>query len=437
MSASPTSSNSAQTVYLTESTGTKIVRNIVRTIVVFVALLFILSIFVPVDEVTKARGEIVPVGNVQRIQTLDGGLIEQLLVEEGQAVKAGDVIARFEPTGAKAELAAAITRRGALEASSIRLQAFLDGKEPDFTALEVDFPRIVAEQRRALLASAELATADAAVLTQRVSETRAEIAGVETELPVAERQQKISAEALAREKNAVDRGVISRVEYEAKVQEEAGYARQLADLRGKLVVLKEKLSEMEKALTQGRGKSQSDARDQRAEVVAKLREANDQIANLQRRVERTTLLASVDGYINSVPESKSGAVIQPGGIVCEIVPLSANFILKAKVMPKDIGFLQRAQPAVVKVDAFDYSRYGSLPGALKDISPTTIAGREGTPYFEVRVALNRSQYDVSGRVLSVSAGMTGEADIRTGRKTVFQYLWKPVFTTFKSAFSER
>jgi membrane fusion protein, adhesin transport system len=91
----------------------------------------------------------------------------------------------------------------------------------------------------------------------------------------------------------------------------------------------------------------------------------------------------------------------------------------------------------VKVDAFDYSRYGSLPGDVSEISPTTIRPREGEPFYEARISLERSQFEIHSQVLSVSSGMTGEADIRTGRKTVFQYMWKPVFTTFKTAFSER
>lgn len=424
-------------VFLTASPGTRWIRGIVRAIVVFVVLILVLSMLVPVDEVVKARGEVVPVGDVQLVQTIDGGMIQEILVEEGQAVKAGDVIARFEPTGVKADLGSAMARRAALAATAIRLEAFIEKKEPDFSVWEPDFPRIVASQREALAAARAALDRGRDILAQRVNEAREEIAGTASEIPVVERQQKTAAQAVARLKSAVEKGSISRNEYDARLQEEAGYARQLADLRGRLAVAREKLTEAEQALEEVDEKAASEARNQRIEAIAKLRETEEELANLNRRVERTTLLAPVDGFVTSLPETDFGAVIQAGGVVAQIVPATTEFLFKAKVPPKDIGFVQMDDTAVVKIDAFDYSRYGSLPGQVSAISPTTIVNREGTPFFEVRIQLGKSQFQIPGRLLSVSSGMTGEADIRTGRKTVFQYLWKPVFTTFQTAFTER
>ena len=431
------SSTSHQTVFLTEPRGTIIVRHALRMVVFFVALFFILSIFVQVDEVTKVRGDVEPFSNVQTVQSLDGGLIEEVLVEEGQKVKAGDVIAHFEPTGAKAELGAAAAALAALKATQLRLEAFSMNKRLDLSELAADFPNIVAQQIQALDAAVKLRASNEDVLKQRVNETREELVANEGEIPIAEAQLKTAQDELTRLDNATRTGAISKSEYYQHLQEVATYSRDVTTLHGKTSILKAKLAETERELAQVDDKARSEAREQLAEVAAKLSAANEQLANLQKRVERTTLLAPVDGYVTSLPETRRGAVVQPGGIVAEIVPLSAKFIFKVKIAPKDIGFVRLEQPAVVKIDAFDYSRYGSLVGDVSEISPTTIRTREGEPFYEARISLERSQFEVRHQVLSVSSAMTGEADIRTGRKTVFQYLWKPVFTTFKTAFSER
>lgn len=431
------SASSHQTVFLTEPRGTIIVRHALRMVVFFVALFFILSIFIQVDEVTKVRGDVEPFSNVQTVQSLDGGLIEEVLVEEGQKVKAGDVIARFDPTGAKAELGAAAATVAALKATQLRLEAFSMNKPLDLSELAADFPNIVAQQIRALDAANKLRKSDEDVLKQRVNETREELAANEGEIPVAESQLKTAQDELTRLENATRTGVISKSEYDQHLQEVATLTRDVSTLHGRNSILKSKLAETEGELAQVDDKARSEAREQLAEVAGKLSAANEQVANLQKRMERTTLLAPVDGYVTSLPETRRGAVVQPGGTVAEIVPLSAKFIFKVQIAPKDIGFVRLEQPAVVKVDAFDYSRYGSLLGDVSEISPTTIRPREGEPFYEARISLERSRFEIHNQLLSVSSGMTGEADIRTGRKTVFEYLWKPVFTTFKTAFTER
>lgn len=428
---------SQQTVFLTESRGTIIVRNALRLVVAFVALAFVLSTVIPVDEVTKVRGEVVPLGNVQTVQSLDGGLIEEVLVEEGQKVNAGDVIAHFEPTGARAELGAAQAARAALRATQLRLEAFSKGEPMDLSDLEANFPNIVAQQVQALDAAIKLRGSNEDVLEQRVAETREELAANEKEIPIAESQLKTAKDALQLMEKAVNQGAISRTEYNQRLQEVATYSRDVSTLRGRNSVLKAKLTESERELAQVDDKSRSETREQLAEVAAKLRAADEQLASLKKRVERTALLAPVEGYVTSLPETRKGAVVQPGGIVAELVPISAEFIFKVQIPPKDIGFVRLEQPAVVKIDAFDYSRYGSLPGMVFGISPTTIVNREGVPFYEARISLERSQFEINDQMLTVSSGMTGEADIRTGRKTVFQYMWKPVFTTFTTAFSER
>jgi membrane fusion protein, adhesin transport system len=159
-------------------------------------------------------------------------------------------------------------------------------------------------------------------------------------------------------------------------------------------------------------------------------------AAYQSRSADIEVKAPVDGVVQKISETPIGTVIPPGGTVCEIVP-AGGVLIQARVSPRDIGFVRLDQDAIVKSDAFDYSRYGSIPGKVVRIAPSSTVGGPGqTPYFQVEIEMARPNVGTNEAHV-VTPGMTGEATILTGEKTIFQYLLKPIYTTLDTAMRER
>jgi HlyD family secretion protein len=232
-------------------------------------------------------------------------------------------------------------------------------------------------------------------------------------------------------------GVISDVQFLENQQKLDSYIRELKGLEGKEKVLAETLKNLDDLWAQKQAELFSETREKLTEAQAELLVFEARLRASSSQVAQTTIHAPVDGIIQSVPSELSGSVIEPGGVVAVIVPSTATAILETKLSPRDIGFVTVGQPARIKIDAFDYSRYGALDGIVQKISPTTDSDERGGVYYKVQIAIDTPYFgnDPSGQALI--PGMTGEADIVTGDKTIFQYLWKPVFTNVSSAFGER
>jgi HlyD family type I secretion membrane fusion protein len=183
-------------------------------------------------------------------------------------------------------------------------------------------------------------------------------------------------------------------------------------------------------------KSAADARNQRSELMVQMDELKATQAAYQSRSADIDVKAPLDGTVQKISETPIGTVIPPGGTVCEIVP-TGGVLIQARVSPRDIGFVQLDQKAIVKSDAFDYSRYGSIPGKVLRIAPSSTVGGPGqAPYFVVEIQLERPNVGADVEHV-VTPGMTGEATILTGQKTIFQYLLKPIYTTMDTAMRER
>jgi HlyD family secretion protein/adhesin transport system membrane fusion protein len=181
----------------------------------------------------------------------------------------------------------------------------------------------------------------------------------------------------------------------------------------------------------------AEAYEKRAAGSGELRQVEEELAALKERVAETVVRSPVSGTVQSVPKTRVGEVIEPGGKVAEIVPGDEGLHLVVRLAPRDVGFVHQGQPAKIKIDAFDYSRYGALDGTVERVSPTTFVDERGVAYYEIDVGLDRSYFGDDPEQYALVPGMTGEADIKTGDKTVFQYMWKPVYTNLDLAFTER
>jgi membrane fusion protein, adhesin transport system len=413
------------------------VRNLLIGIVALVALLVGLSLVVKVEEVARARGEFLPVQRLQVIQTAEGGLLEAILVRNDERVTKGQVLAKFRATDLLRDLELTDVRMGRLEIEVERLGAFADGRDPNFDKYRAKFGAMVQEaldlhKQQMLRLQRDMEQKDHAIV-----EVKTALSAAEQKIPAAKSSLRATLELQERTREGARIGVIARNRV-AQVEEQAAQAeRTYIELVTSLDELKARIRSVEAERASLIAKAAGDARNERAERIEQLSEANVTLTALRSRSQDIEVKAPINGIVHKVSETPIGTVIAAGGTVCEIVPTDGGVLMQARVTPRDIGFVHVGQKALVKADAFDYGRFGAIQGKVARISPSSTTTQPNQePYFAVEIELDRD-YVGSDKTHAVTPGMTGEVSILTGEKTIFQYLLKPIYTTLDSALRER
>ncbi|MEJ2310348.1 MAG: HlyD family type I secretion periplasmic adaptor subunit [Gammaproteobacteria bacterium] len=412
-----------------------------RAVLLLIALLVIAflawSFIAKVEELAKARGEIKPVARVQQLQTQEGGILAELMVERDDFVEEGQVIARFISTNLDKDKAQAEIRRAALQISLERWGAVAEFTEPDFSAWRESYPVLVAEANALYQNQLMLNQARVDVRKEKLDQLKAQLEGLERELPSAEQEVASLREILERDSQAAETGLVSAIQVAEAKSRVASAEKELKAIESRIAETNNGIDGALSEIEQVTDEIIQEARTERSKLIEQVDELTAELDALNTRQGRREIVATVDGYIQNVPETKAGAVLQPGGIVAEIVPSEGGVIMEAMVTPRDIGFLRQGQKAIVKIDAFDFSRFGSVSGKVLRISPTAFKNeRDGSSFYKVDIELEK-QHMGSDEGRRLMPGMTAEADIVTGEKTVFQYIAKPVFIGLDTAFSER
>lgn len=352
-----------------------------------------------IDEITRAQGSVIASSRTQLIQSQEGGTLEEMLVREGDVVEPRQVLARLEKTRAQTSFLEARAKSASLMATMARLQAEVFGGMPQFPRALNDYPDL-RENQLALLAKRR------AALQQETEALQNMVALVKQELDM--------------NLPLVATGDVSQTEV-LRLQ------RQMADLNAQIA--------------NKRNKHFQDAQAELSKVQEDLLGVEQTLAQRREVFEQTELRAPVRGVVKNVRITTLGGVIRPGEEVMQIVPLEDDLLIEAKLRPSDIAFIKAGLEATVKIDAYDYTIYGDLPGKLDFISADTLTEdlRQGEePYYRVRVRTTGRKF--SGRpdaVLEILPGMTATVEVKTGRKTVLQYLTKPVIKTISESMGER
>lgn len=402
-------------------------------VVLFVAW----TMLTQVDEIAKAKGSVIPEGERQVLQSELGGKLKKVYVKRGQLVEVGDPIVEFDSTYQSTALDELESQQASLILGIERMSALIEEREPDFTQYAVAYPNVVSEQQAQLAATKALWSRKKAVLEKESERIAEELRGVNREIPAERRQLNSSQEELKILEQGRAKGNISKIRVLEMRQKIGSIEAELEQAKGKKAVLLKQAESNQTKIDQLHAENILEIRKEKSKAVSDLSALNARVRSGQAKVTGTLLLAPVKGLIQSLPTTHNGSVIQPGGTVAEIVPVEGRAAFKAKLSPRDIGFVSVGQAARVKIDAFDYSRFGALNGTVTEISPTTSQTERGEIYYDVVIEVDRGYFRNDPERFAILPGMTGEVDITTGEKTVFQYLWKPIYTNVSRAFGER
>lgn len=341
-----------------------------------------------VDEVVRGEGRVVPTSRLQVIQSLEGGILAEMKVAEGDVVEAGQALALLDDTRYSASVLEAKSQVNALMAAIARLEAEVLGRD------RIAFPADIADE--------------AAILASEQSLFRARRQNLDASLGALKAETSFAQEQLALIQPLAARRVVSEVEV-LRLQKE------IATLTGRQAEVRN--TYMQEAYTELANK--------KAELAAQ-----SQILNQRRdQLERTELVAPLRARVNSVLISTRGGVVQPGESVMELTPLDDQLMVEARILPKDVAFLREGMTARVKITAYDYTIYGDLPAIVQQVSEDTI--EEKTPrgpvsYYSVKVKMERSHLTSNGIDMPVRPGMVAEVDIKAGNRSVLSYLLKPI-----------
>ncbi len=410
-------------------------RALLRLAAWLVLLLLVWAALAEVDEVTRGEGKVVPTSQLQVIQSVDGGVVEEILVREGQVVEAGQLLLRVDPTRFQSNLGESRASQHALQAKALRLKALTRGSAFNPSAeLERDAPDIVAHERRLYESRREEMAAQVSMAQNQLSQRRQELNEARARKVQAQRGMELLQKELNATRPLVRTGAVSEVEI-------LRLERDLARLRGERDQADAQGSRVQAAIAEAQRKVdevQLSARNQMSaelsETMSKLSALNEGGRALADKVAKAEIKSPLRGTVKRLLVNTVGGVVQPGKEVVEVVPLDEALILEAQIAPRDIAFLRPGLGAMVKFTAYDFAIYGGLDAVVENIGADSVVDQKGNAFYLVRL---RTRKAALGENLPIIPGMVAQVDIMTGKKSVLSYLLKPVLRAKANAFSER
>lgn len=367
-------------------------------LILLVAFLFWANYF-ELDESVRAQGQVIPSSRTQIIQVADGGVLDQLNVEEGQVVEAGEVLASLEKDRARAGVSEIQARLANLEIARLRAGAEAEASRLDFGDYRTSHRAMVLAQR--------------ALYVQNQKALEDEVGSLKKSLSLAESELSILQELLKTGDVAklnvvrVERDV---VDLRAKIQD--SYNRRVTEARTEIAQIEDELARNQHRL-------------------------NEQLSVL----EHTDIIAPLDGVVKYLRINTLGGVLRSGDELMQISPTGGGYVIEAKIAPADIGRLELDLPANVRLDAFDYSIYGSMKGSLIYLSSDTLSERGAddrtNTYYRAHIEVPAEQVNPKLSTDLLKPGMTALIDVQTGKRTVLEFIAKPILRAFSGALSQR
>ncbi|MGZ2257469.1 HlyD family type I secretion periplasmic adaptor subunit [Roseobacter sp. A03A-229] len=392
-----------------------------------------------IEETARATGRVIPSQQVQVVQSLEGGIVRDITVAEGDIVAPGDVLMQIDDTRFAAERGELREREAAVLAESARLRAEAQFAE-DLTfedALRARAPLAVAAEQEVFLSRREQLTRELQVLQAQLLQRRGELEEIKAQRARTEGIIAPLRAEIALTQDMFERGLVPQIEL-LRLQS------RLAELSGDLAVgraseprLHAAIVGAENQIDAARSAYALSARQRLAALQLELAVVQETLRSADDRVTRAQLRAPVRGTINRINATTIGAVVQPGAALVEIVPIDDSLLIEADLGPRDIAFVSPGEPASVKISAYDYLVYGALDGEVVRIGADTISSDEGGEFFRVIVRTEKSHLGTEDKPLPITPGMIASVDIQTGERTVLSYLAKPILRAQAEALRER
>jgi HlyD family secretion protein/adhesin transport system membrane fusion protein len=403
-----------------------------RTVLVLAGIALLWAGLAPIRELSIARGQLTPVSQVRPVQHLEGGIVEEILAAQGQLVEKDQPLMRLRAATAESEHAALQVRALNLQLQKERVDALIAGRPADFGAFAGASPALVAEYEQAYRLRLEHRQKERRLLLARMAQRQAEVSALQAEIAIQRRLMEIQRQQLDARRQLVTGGSISTKQV---LETETAFEQArvlLQGSEGKHAAAREALREAEAALAEADALAQKQWSEELAKASSELIEVRETVRKHADRVERLVVRAPARGSVQHVLQRSPGEVVRPGETIAQIVPIGEALVAEVHVKTEDIAAIKVGNPAEIKVTAYDFSKYGKIKGEVISISPTTLELEDKRSYYKVLI-----RPETPGSAWKLQPGMTVEADIISGKRSLLQYLLKPIYRGIDVGFSER
>jgi adhesin transport system membrane fusion protein len=410
-------------------------RGLLYGMLFIVVALVVWAGFAPIDEVARGQGKVIPSSHTQIVQSFDGGVVQDILVKEGQVVEKGALLMRIDPTRFISSFRENRAQFLTLKARAARLQALVTGEPLTIPKLVQDKePRVATNETILYESNISELEQKLSQARQQLTQRREELNEIEARLTQATRAYELSSRELTVTRPLLGSGAISEVEILRLERDASNAEGEMQQATAQKARIKSAIAEAQNKIKEVNLAAKNDWRSQFSETLAKLSSLSEASTGLADRLKYAEIRAPVRGTVQRLFINTQGGVVQPGSEVLEMTPLDDQLLIEAKIPPQDIAFLHPGQPAMVKLTAYDFTVYGGLQGELEHISADTITDDQDQTYYLVRVRTKKSGFD---ETLPIIPGMTAQVDIITGKKTILAYLLKPILRAKQNALTER
>ena len=411
-------------------------RLVLRVTAIAIGLFVIWAAIARLDEVTRGDGKVIPSKQLQVLQSIDGGLVSEILVHEGDVVEANQLLIKIDETRFASSLGENRAQYLSLQAKSARLKAMTEGKpfEPPPEVVK-EAPEIVAQEQQYYEAKRSEMEAAISIARQQLSQRQQELNEAQARRNQAAQGYELTSKELAVTRPLINSGAVSEVELLRLERDVSRYRGERDQASAQITRTQAAIGEAQRKIQEVELTFRNDAAKELSEITGKLNGLAEGSVALTDRVKQSSIRSPVKGTIKRLLVNTVGGVVQPGKDMIEIVPLEDALLLEARVQPRDIAFLRPGQPVMVKFTAYDFSIYGGLDGTLEHIGADTVTDDKGNAFYIVRVRTNRPGFGDAN--LPIIPGMVAEVDILTGKKSVLSYLLKPVLRAKSIAMTER
>ncbi len=417
----------------------KAVQYLVGVTALFFVLLLAWMSFAKLDISVNAIGAVVPSSRIQQIQSMEGGILQSIAAHEGSHVKKGDLLATVQNLQFNAELGESQQTYWGAQAALVRLQAEAQNRPPVFPAeLEASAPELVREQRTLWQSRRQERENTLDTLSKQLAQRQQELAEAKAKHQALNDAIGPAREALAIEEKLAAAGAGARADLLSAQQRYTAQKGEQETTRIAIGRIQSAVQEAQARLVETKSRFATETSKEKNEVELRAATVNQQLTGRNDKVARRDLHASMDGTVNRVLLNTVGGVVKAGETIMEVVPAEDKLLIAARVKPTDIAFIKIGQPAKIRISAYDSSIFGTLAGTVVRVGADAIVDNERKEsYFEVFLEAERNFLGLPEERLTISPGMGADASIKTGKRTMMDYMLKPVIKTLDKSLRER
>ncbi|WP_027186569.1 HlyD family type I secretion periplasmic adaptor subunit [Desulfovibrio inopinatus] len=427
----------SQALLLEETGVPRLVRYVIISLTLIIAAFITWASLTKIDEVAVATGKIIPSGHVKLIQSEDGGIVSEILVMDGQAVEKGQKLVLMDPTVSVSTLDQQKVRRMSLQLREERLQALINDHEPDFGSIPAKYSRLAEQQSLLYAQKKESLQIASDILNNQIKQYEAEYTELDNSEQTLRQQYKLLEDEYKTYEDLYKKELVGKREFFSIKRQFLQVQELLNQIPMRRIQLTEKLTETKNRLLKLKEEALDNWMTEQAGVQAELAEIDEIIKRFEMDVYQLSIKAPTNGVVHNVQVYSAGEVVKPGATLMELVPVGEKLVAEVRISSRDIGHVSLDQTVTVKLTAYDFSRYGGMKGKLVEISPTTIVGENGSVFYKGIVELDKNYIVKGDKKLLILPGMTVQADIKTGNKTLIGYFLKPITLSLQQSFHER